>query len=772
MGRFGFRVLYTILGTFLACLPNLVFADEGASCWDKFQFAGNVTFSSEQLRQALIAEPDFLFATHPLSDRSELAEVIERLLTAGYREAGFPQPKIEAVASSDAHTEIRIKEGSRIRCSNVKVTGASQIDAKRLANRLSQPFPPKDSIPTFVEVGGKSLTQWIDLKGNQVKLQSPVWEQGTPAKLDIEKKLVPSVTAALKDIGWSATKFSVSIDMNTDDSTGELVVEIISEEMPDRIEGFNIVGSNINAPNDVIAFLDLKPGIVFDDSELQRLTKRLWDCGRFTKHNLSFERDEQGRGRLKIELADVPGVPSLDEPLSETTDILLRARRWLSSVNDRGQDIACTLEQEVGRVCFVQSGNGMAIELTVSNRPDLKNSDAVGEKIALIVDKSNITVCQTQNPTFWSGDIGRFQGSIRLESKFAASDSVDDFAKFGMHVSCHSERLKDEPLLMHVLRISPSDWSGFAYKENVKTSIADGRLVMTRDEDVLEIDIVSGEIYRWRSDSYDIQFQVGQFGRVQEEVAHEVEGKSNLYEPSQPVSSIVQWLLSKPSWKGIDEVRKSAGLKGEPLDPALRSACEKFVSGGLLKPLDAIALIAGMTRNEEQFSIPDDFAPAFNTKKMIGFIVAKPLLKTAPDFLAEGTWPMTVVREASLALLDRGQHTGKVLKALHSDPSNGPICDASVAYLLSLASQKKASMAFATNALRKMKSESFDRDIGSLLSGKSGRWFSDILNAVASLTSEEIDAIAQRLPNEETSDFLRDIHYRSTVSPFKESEWL
>jgi hypothetical protein len=71
-----------------------------------------------------------------------------------------------------------------------------------------------------------------------------------------------------------------------------------------------------------------------------------------------------------------------------------------------------------------------------------------------------------------------------------------------------------------------------------------------------------------------------------------------------------------------------------------------------------------------------------------------------------------------------------------------------------------------------MNAENYDRDIQTLLSGKSGRWISNVLISVASLSSEELNSVSQLMPNEEASNVLRDIHQRSMLSPFKEREWL
>ncbi len=772
MQRLELSLARSVLGLSFALIANLVFGQLSSGSWDKIRFVGNSTYSTEQLRKALIAEPDYLSASHPLSDRLELTEVVERLLTAGYRNTGFPECKVKAQTSDDETTTYQIDEGTRIRCGGVRITGASRIDESRLIERLTKPYPAEKTFPSFVEVGGQSLTTWVDADGKIVKPESPVWERGIPSRFGNEERINHLVKVALTDIGWSESDFSASLDTNVQDATAELVVNIEAEGAPDQVDVIHVFGSNVNAPNDVLDFLELKPGVDFNVDELQRLTKKLWDCGRFSKHNLRFDRDDKGRGRLNIELADVTGVPPLKEPINEAAQVLLRARSWLGTLDQRGYDTELTLHQESARIRLILSPQGIGGEFVVEEDSNTNGDEWLADRITFIVDPTRIELSQTQSPQAWSLDIGSFQGSVCLATKFSASESDDDFARFNLGFSCHSSRSPDEPLITHALRVSPSDWMGFAYKKNIQIQQHDNRLRISRNDDVIEIDSVSGEIYHWSSERSEVKFQMGLFEQFQEATARESTGKSNLFDKSAPISSLARWLLSEPTWRGIDSFCKTAELNDTELDPTLRSAGEKLITGGLLKPLDVFVKSVAEGNDGEQFLIPDESSSKLNLKRAIGFLVAKPLLRFAPDLFAEGTWPMTVVREASLVMIDRGKHTPAVLKALHADPSNGPLCDASIAYLLSLTSQKKASVGFARSSIRKMNAENYDRDIRTLLSGKSGQWFSDVLVAVASLSGEELDAVASLMPNAEASELLRDVHYRSTLSPFKEREWL
>jgi|GEM_PF-4143998 len=132
--------LLLILAMTLGTLTSSAVAEDARSDWDRFQFAGSKYFSAGQLLDALIAEPDFLLATHPHGDKAGVREVTKRLLLAGYQRAGFASPEIDVQTISEDGVSIHINEGQRFYCGSVRVNGANQVDPQFLADRLMKPF--------------------------------------------------------------------------------------------------------------------------------------------------------------------------------------------------------------------------------------------------------------------------------------------------------------------------------------------------------------------------------------------------------------------------------------------------------------------------------------------------------------------------------------------------------------------------------------------------------------------------------------------------------
>jgi hypothetical protein len=291
------------------------------------------------------------------------------------------------------------------------------------------------------------------------------------------------------------------------------------------------------------------------------------------------------------------------------------------------------------------------------------------------------------------------------------------------------------------LNLSPADWSGFAYKNLVQTQQKDGRLHVTRETDRLEIDMATGQIYRWDSDVAKLRIKAGQFSKLKSEIAAQTSGKSNDFDASRPVSSLFGHLFSPENW---DFIRLAWYMKygdDKLFEHHLSPAFVKLVDGDLLRPLDAFVVYTANERANDKFEIPYNPPTLWDIKRMTMQFVGKYGLKFAPEVFAEGTWPMSVTREACLVMVDRGKHTGDVLKELQAESSNGPLCDASIAYLLSLIHQQPIASTFAKRSLDEFTPERFRSDVETLMSGPSGQWMAKVKGACESLSAEEIESL-------------------------------
>lgn len=178
MIRPWFCDLHKLITSFAAItlLATISLAEQPPDNWSRFRFEGNQTFTAEQLRAALVAEPDFLLANHPHSNNADVHEVTRRLLTAGYERAGFYFPTIEIVTAEDGNTTITIDVGKRALCGDVRVNNAKLVNEAALIEFLTTPQVDGDAIPTFVESQSKVITKWVNAKGSLVSPAAPAWQ--------------------------------------------------------------------------------------------------------------------------------------------------------------------------------------------------------------------------------------------------------------------------------------------------------------------------------------------------------------------------------------------------------------------------------------------------------------------------------------------------------------------------------------------------------------------------------------------------------------------
>lgn len=763
----------------LGMLARPAVAEEATSDWERIQFIGHQSFSADQLREALIAEPDFLLATHPHGDKAGVREATRSRLLAGYQRAGFASPEIDVKTNLEHGVSVHISEGQRFYCGSVRVNGANQVDAQLLADRLTKPFSKKGTFPTFVETADKLIARWVDGDGTVVKQESPVWERGKPAPLNTEQKLNRAVQAAMADLGFSSTQVLVAITTNPSTSQAELVVDLLDEGMRDRVDTIDVTGSEINSRDQLLTFLNVEPGFTFDSSQQQRLTKQLWDSGRFTKHQLQFNRDKEGMGRLSIELADVPGVPPLTQPLSSDAQVFMKARRWLSGMNERGEDLVINFKNGGVQLQVIQSAQGMLVQIGATDDSSLDQINSEDEDIAagesnrkttFVVDRTHIGISHSDSPAVWKADVTGFRGALRLETKLAAAQSDTHLSHVNFNLNWHSERREDEPLLSQMLNLSPAGWCAFAYKKELRIETVANQLMATGETERMVIDVASGKISRWDSGSSTARVQAGLFEQMREQIVRENANKQNAYQAAQPVTSLIGYMVSEPCCNGLSDVLRIATSGTRSLNSPLRSAFEKLASAGLFVPLDAFALHTAQWSGGERFAIPDETTDSKDLKRWAVSLVGKYTLKCLPDLFAEGTWPMKVAREACLVAVQRGRHTNKVLKELKNDASTGPLCDASVACLLSLVGQPLAP-SFATRSLGNLEPEKFDRDMNVLLSGPSGKWIARIVNGIASMSDSEIMALGKLFKGDRLGNALKVIQIHAKPPVANESLW-
>lgn len=719
--------------------------------WNRFHFGGNQTFSASQLRSALIAEPDFLLANHPKSNNEQVHAVTTRLLTAGYQHAGFASPQFEVQTSPEGITTIQTIEGNRYHCGSVTVKGAKLVDAIQLVDYLTTPQVAQDAFPVFHDTNGQRVMSWLDQKGSRITPSKPNWKIDSPVPFGSEKHLKELVQAALKKMGFASAECLVSIERNDDQKQANLVIDLLSEGPQDRISRIIVDGCKQNQPDQVIQFLDLQEGQVYDEALKHRLGEKLWSCGRFQKYSFRLDRNDSGVCTLRLSLTETPGTPSLSEPLNEVALTLLKTRDWLSQCDMRGDDIVFQMRKGSAAFLLVQSASGMIAQMQSSR------SDATDKNTSLLVDSHQVLLNLGQAQDYWSADISQYPGVIRFEIGVGAADKDDQFATVSFGFNFHSQRQSNSPLLVHALNLSPAGWSAFAYKPNCEIVQNDETIRLSHKDQTIEIERGTGRLLQMESDDMQVCLQHGAFDELHRQVTKACQAKQNVYAQSEPITSLVNYLSSAAA---TESYRDIAEVDDKPIftvnSPRI-SAIHRLAGAGLFAPIDQVLLNGTAEQAESKFEIPDQTPQPTSFADGLAKYGAKYLLKCLPDLFAEGTWPIQISREACLVMVQRGQYTNDVLSDLARDPSACPLRDSCLATLLSQMNHPAAKL-FAARAMESLEPMAFDRDLQLLLSGPAGQWFRGVMKGVGELTDEEFATLVEYVKSNETKEVLMAIH--------------
>ncbi|WP_218932798.1 BamA/TamA family outer membrane protein [Roseimaritima multifibrata] len=706
--------------------------------WARFHFEGNQAFSDAALRKALIADPTFLLATHPLGSSDELEGVIRNGLVYGYRRKGFPSPIISVTSQADPPlTTIRIDEGARMLCGKIRIQGGVTLDPERLIERLTKRFPKPNTFPAFVEAGGEIRQRWVNEKGKTVPLVDPVWEPGTPVSLDTETELHAAVVRGIADLGYSSAIVFTRVELNEETHSASLVIEIAEEGSKDKAESIECIGYQVNTPEQIAQAIGWHPNDEIDRSKIEEWTKQLWLSGRFSDQSVRFLRNKEGSGYLVVKVTEVPKMPSLGQSLSESAEVFRRAGNWIGGSQERHDDLVFTFVDDHRRLRWIQSSKGSLLQYFSSSEPN----ESI-PRWSILFDDEQLVLDHQANPLHWSAGIAGADFHVHAQTGILADGkSEDGFARLNFTGNWKTGRNEGQSLFQHAFAVSPADWLAFAYKPGLEQKIVDGVLIAEHPKQRCRIDVATGRVLQWDSDRGGVYFQKGLYEKERTVLLDAVAEKQNAYQAKHPLTSLAQFLCAAPIWNDIHEAIRDGEPVVEEASDAQRRAVQKLLAAGLLEPLDLWIGKQEQGRGEERFFVPsNDLGP----KSPFGMgiqLVARASLEYGPQIFPEGEWPLKVLRESALVGLGKPRYFKPVLKGLLEDPKIGPLCLGSVAGLLAHIDSNLASQ-LARQALLRVDQEHFASDLTGLLAGPGGNWFKEMLSALEGLEEEEWDALS------------------------------
>jgi tetratricopeptide (TPR) repeat protein len=772
--------LVACFGQFAAGGEDAVVGDFGNP--ERLVIDGVKTFSPKEIREALSLSPEFLLAADPDAALIDCVVATERLIRAGYRNTGFPDVQVKAIANNRARTiSVNVKEGPRYQAGEIRIRGNKAIPVAQLVARLTQPYPPQDALPRSPHEGrGKSGTCWVDRNGNNVELSDPVWRPGKSAPFPAtvnDWRLHREVFDALADLGFFSVRFSVDVVPNPATKKADLVIDISNKGTRSEFANVTITGNKANSREDIMKCIGYRAGLPASRDELAAIQEKLWRSGRFIKSEVTMIRPATAADGavLSIKLLELHCAPSLGKPLSPQETILLKFRDWLADSGRWNGDFVWQCDAAEVSSCFVLSpGNGALITAKFKEMPHQKPGE-----FAIIASPAEIGVYDrlANRKLVGRPPHGQLVGIVALRLNDNANDLNDGRHRLMWGLGVTSGRAESKLPLDVALSFDPVFFIDMAHTPDANYVVHRGVLTMSTPEETLRVDAASGRLLEHTmnidaaDDSHsdkpkdDGTVNNGAFakskstmrnavipGEFQRRVddAHAAGAKAaNKFDSERPIGSLLGFACANDlAWKRL----------ATSDDPALRRVVMRMADRNVFEPFDKIAVSSfaadkrdkssGET-NSFSISSPLCVTVALEDSNSDTARITTLLSTVARRAFAPGSWPAAVGQDAVTMLNGYGDAAAADLKRVYRSDKNGPICFLAASMATAKCNPTIGDL-MASRGLERLSLKDFRNDYAVLLDPKcpSGQFVQRVVEFLRDADDEDIKSLSSLLPSD------------------------
>ncbi len=276
---------------------------------DHLVFEGVKSFDVKELRDTLSRDVDVVAAERPHVAPEFFLKAVERTLTLGYQHSGFRDVRVKASYEQDSNrTVVRIQEGHRHVCGEVKIVGCQRIKPDVIVACITEAV---DTDEILWPVG-----------------QSVPYDEVTRGA--IRDRLRQTFCAA----GFFKTEFDIDINVEGDNKRAALLVNVRDEGPQARIGEITVEGANRDGPAEVLRFLSLDRGQPFDSLLPTRIEEKLDQSGRFVISEVLANPDPKNSDKehdlfnLTIQLRELEHAPRLDQQFNDKEQAVLKMADW------------------------------------------------------------------------------------------------------------------------------------------------------------------------------------------------------------------------------------------------------------------------------------------------------------------------------------------------------------------------------------------------------------------------------------------------------------
>ena len=729
----------------------------------RWRFVGCEAFPADELRDALAASVDVIVASRSSGTIDKLIEMVTRELTLGYRSVGYPDAVVAADVNRDARQlVITIDEGKLFRQGQVEVRGSTSIDVDRLIAAVTQKYAPEKSIPVFegTPAAGEAPFKWLKPNGQPETLKDAIWNPGKPASFapTVWKSWDLLIQLFLKRQGYADPVLSTSVEP-VRDGTATLVITIRDEGPRIVLGEIEVTGNERNSTEDILEYLQLKPGQPFDALQQARLHWRLKQAARFLKHDVQLISPPFGDGpsRLKLTLVEAPRVPTLKEPFTPEQLVAIRAAHWMSTQREFDWEVSlraiqlgedanpfwkefCGARETALRYILSPTACSVMVELTMTDRDERL---VWGQVLSVSRDSGWLLAPHRKAKLEWGG----FHGTLLLQMVFDVQppDGEGRMSKINFGYGLNSHEPKDGQPIRTDASIAPLAMILEVTKETNKVELTDERMTIRVESFEMILDAKTGRFLTWHYDYEGTRFVIRSDKHIHAAAANKWQTQQaalrNRLDAGAPVTTTLQY---------VGEEARSIEKLQTPRLPKWFRLAERFVNSGALRPLDEAVAKSSAAASPAKFSIPIE--P--NLKSPLGALAwLDPVIRAALPFYAKvfprETPGWTIGREATLLLLQpKGVTIPSPLgvRLMLEEGRLGPLHFLLAARLFGVVSPGHR-FVLANRGLQELTPESFRRDIAAILNEKG--LASHSANALAellrSLDEPDLDDLAELL---------------------------
>ena len=737
----------------------------------RLSFEGIKTFTPKKIRNGLMVNPDFLLASHPAAPFSKYLEAVQKKVRAGYQHNGFPEVQVTTrFDKSTGKIAVKVVEGPRYICGDVRVTGLKTLSTEPFIRRLTRPWPPPESadiLPKSPEDRGKcdslpsSFFRCVDSIGKEVEPKPPIWQKNKPASFsDYSLKLLnEQVKAVLSEFGYFFPALEVKVVPEPNNATAQLLVQILDEGPKGTIGVIEVTKSGKNTPEEILKYLELEVGMEITRSLVTKTEYLLWRSARFLDYKVTPALIDPREPKLKlnIDLTEYEPAPPLfkDKDFSPAGKTLLKLADFLSDWPAGQDDVVISGHSKVYGTDVLQvvisPQKGM---LFMVKETDPAFRGTVRAAAVFSPDKFALFSPRRQRKLVFPGTPGHMIVRLSIlrnpdpkDKKLFAYD-----VGFGIGYEKHEQPWRVYARIAPVASVYEAHTSDITYSSDKEILEINGKGYQ------LKVDSESGKPIELVLSKYEkkgkfrLTTKKGAFDQVMNQIEKATAQCRNEFKPQEPFSSTLAYLAEE---KVLQKLFVQSSLSRKVTPEQLASATTvlaRILEKRPLAPLEGL-ILKGPAESGEDFTLPQDSPQTSGTplQKLLTKFSAV-IFKWCNDLFPQRSWPRTIAREAVFVFGGMGRYTTTELQRIYESKETGPIGCLATGNLLNIIKwpQWPHARAFADRGLERLSADDFRNDWRLLLKGESvlAQCLVRTAEAFRDLDDEDIEALVLLLPPE------------------------